>query len=135
MRLVALSTSIVLAVSGTAFAQASNNGQNNNGQTIDQGNAAQTTNSASQLPDQVKNELKQAGFSEVQVVPQSFLVQAKDPHGRPVMMLVHGNSIMAVTGYPGEGSGTTGSGSDSNSMPGDTGGQGSGPSNNSDSGK
>lgn len=134
MRLVALSTAIVLAASGSAFAQASNNGQTNNGQTIDQGNAAQNTNSASQLPDQVTNELKQAGFSEVQVVPQSFLVQAMDPHGRPVMMLVQGNSIMAITGYPGEGE-TTGSGSDSNSMPGDTGGHGTGPSNNSDPGK
>lgn len=137
MRLVALSTAIVLAASGSAFAQAGNN-TGNNEETINQGsqgNSAQNTNDGSQLPDQVKDDLKQAGFSDVQVVPRSFLVEAKDKNGRPVMMLIHENSIMAISGYPEDDSGTTGSGADSEDTPGETGGQGAGSSNNSESGK
>lgn len=141
MRLLTLSTAIILAACGSAFAQAGNN-TGNNEETINQGNqgsSAQNTNNASQLPDQVKDDLEQAGFSDVQVVPQSFLVQAKDKNGRPVMMLIHENSIMAISGYPEDGSGTTGSGADSdqdsNSMPGETGGHGAGSGNNSGSGK
>jgi len=141
MRLVALSTAIVLAACGSALAQAGNN-TGNNEETINQGNpgnSAQNTNNASQLPDPVKNEFKQAGFSDVQVVPQSFLVEAKDKNGRPVMMLIHENSIMAISGYPEDGSGTTGSGADSdedsNTMPGTPGAPGAGSGNNSGSGK
>src|SRR5262249_51449752 len=122
------------AACGLAFAQPGNNQAGNNGTNLDQGKSAQNTNSASDLPDQVKNDLKQAGFSDVQVVPQSFLVRAKDKNGQPIMMLISGNSIMAIPGYPNEGAGTTGSGarsgadSNSNSMPAETGGQGAGSS-------
>lgn len=137
MRLVAFSTAIFLAVCGSAFAQAGYGQAGNNGENPNQDKSAQDTNAASQLPDQVRNALKQAGFSDVQVVPQSFLVQAKDKDGQSIMMLVHGNSIMAISGYPSQDAGTTGSGAgsgaDSGSPPGETGGQGAGSG--ADSGK
>src|SRR5262249_45087733 len=96
-----------------------------------QSNSAESATSASPLSDQVKNDLQQAGFSDVQVVPQSFLVRAKDKDGQPVMMLIHENSIMTIAGYPDQGAGTTGSGAnsgpDSSQMP-QTSGQGAGKS-------
>jgi hypothetical protein len=117
MRLVVLSTAIFLAASGSGFAQ-SNPSQG----------GPPNTSGASDLPNQVKSDLQQAGFSDVQVVPQSFLVRAKDKDGQPVMMLISGDTIMAVSGYPKEGAGTTGSGAssepDSDSMPAETNGKG-----------
>ncbi len=140
MRLVALSTAIFLAACGSAFAQAGNTQPGNNGKNLDQGKSGQNTNGASEVPDQVKNELAQAGFSDVQVVPGTFLVQAKDKNGQPVMMLIHENSIMGrIAGYPSQGAATTGSGAspggDSNATPGASSGQGAGSSTNSGSGK
>ena len=36
----------------------------------------------------VKNNLEQAGFTNVQIMPSSFLVRAKDKEGNPVMMVI-----------------------------------------------
>ena len=133
MRLVALSTAIVLAACGSAFAQAGNNGENQNqsNPAQNQSNPAHSASGPSALSDQVKSDLQQAGFSDVQVVPRSFLVRAKDKDGQPVMMLIHENSIMTIAGYPDQGAGTTGSGAnsgpDSSQMP-QTSGQGAGKS-------
>jgi hypothetical protein len=46
---------------------------------------------------QVKNNLAQAGFSDIKIMPQSFLVRAKDKSGNPVMMVINPDSVMAVT--------------------------------------
>lgn len=141
MRLVALSTAIFLAACGSAFAQAGgtqpdNDQAGNTGKNLDHSNSAQGTDGASQLPDQVKSELQQAGFSDVQVVPRSFLVQAKDKDGRPVMMLISENAIMAITGYRDDGAGTTGGGASPGAdSPPETSGQGAGAGPNSGSGK
>ena len=40
------------------------------------------------LRDQVRDDLTKAGFSDVKVMPESFLVRAKDPKGNPVMMVI-----------------------------------------------
>ena len=49
---------------------------------------------------QVKQQLKKAGFSDVRVMPESFLVRAKDPSGNPVMMVINPDSFTAVTEVP-----------------------------------
>ena len=62
----------------------------------------------------VKDELQQAGFSNVQVMPESFLVRAKDKEGRPVMMVINPDSITAITEVQGSKS-NAGSNSSGNS--------------------
>lgn len=46
---------------------------------------------------QITQQLSQAGFTDVHVMPESFLVRAKDPHGNPVMMVINPDSITAVS--------------------------------------
>lgn len=41
--------------------------------------------------------LEQAGYSDIRILPQSFLVQARDHDGRPVTMLISPRGFEAVT--------------------------------------
>ena len=45
----------------------------------------------------LKNNLEQAGFTNVQVMPSSFLVKAKDKDGNPVMMIINPDSVTELT--------------------------------------
>ena len=49
------------------------------------------------LPQELRQSLESAGFTDVELIPRSFLVRAKDQHGNPVMMVVNPHSIMTVT--------------------------------------
>ena len=49
---------------------------------------------------QVKQNLEQAGFTDIRVMPESFLVRAKDRTGNPVMMIINPDSFTAVTAIP-----------------------------------
>jgi len=156
MRLVAISAAICLVALGPALGQSGNTGEK-----LDQGNTAQGANQnpqganqngqganqnangnpaagdASAFHDQVKNGLQQAGFSDVQVVPRSFLVRAKDKDGQLVTMLINGNSIIQINGLPDDDAATTGSGMNSDTDPGSAPGANTGGSSgaNPDSGK
>ena len=46
---------------------------------------------------QVKNELEQAGYRDIRIIPLSYLVQATDKSGNPAMMVITPNSMTAVT--------------------------------------
>jgi hypothetical protein len=46
---------------------------------------------------QVKNELEQAGYKDVRIIPLSYLVQATDKGGNPAMMVITPNSMTAIT--------------------------------------
>jgi len=46
---------------------------------------------------QVKNELGQAGYRDIRIIPLSYLVQATDKGGNLAMMVVTPNSMTAVT--------------------------------------
>src|SRR3984893_6490907 len=48
-------------------------------------------------PDHVRDVLQKQGFTDVRVVPQSFIIHAKDKDGNPVVMSVTPDSITAVT--------------------------------------
>ena len=48
-------------------------------------------------PDHVRDVLQKQGFTDVRVVPQSFIIHAKDKDGNPVVMSVTPDSIAAVT--------------------------------------
>jgi hypothetical protein len=65
------------------------------------------------LPAQIRAKLEQDGFTNVSIVPGSFLVSAKDKNGDPVTMVIGPNSMMMLTQVPASNSSTTGSGSTS----------------------
>jgi hypothetical protein len=46
---------------------------------------------------QVKNKLEQAGCKDVRIIPLSYLVQATDKDGNPVMMVLNPDSMTALT--------------------------------------
>ena len=89
-------------------ALAANSSANQSGST----NNMASPQSTQSLPSEIRAKLKQDGFTNVQVVPGSFLVSAKDKNGDPVTMVIGPNSMMMVTEAPNSnksGSGTTGS--------------------------
>ena len=61
------------------------------------------------LPAQIRSKLEQDGFTDVNVVPGSFLVSAKDKGGDPVTMVIGPNSMMMLTQVPSSNNATTGS--------------------------
>lgn len=89
MRNLVLATGLTLALAGPALAQSP---------------APDSTPSGSNpaaIQQQVKQNLAAAGFSDIKVMPESFLVRAKDKTGNPVMMIINPDSITAVTAMNG----------------------------------
>ena len=94
----------------TSTNQAGSMGQTTGGQTITQGsmNGQNGTNGQSpnamnagpggmQVSETLKNDLSKAGFTDIQIMPSSFLVHAKDSQGNPVIMVINPNSVTALT--------------------------------------
>lgn len=67
-------------------------------------NAPNTSNSTAQgtpmapgaMQDALKHDLTQAGFTDIQVMPSSFLVRAKDKTGHPIMMVINPDSVTEI---------------------------------------
>jgi hypothetical protein len=61
-------------------------------------NMQQTQSKAQNLnpAEQLREDLERSGFRKVEVVPQSFLIRATDPHGNPVMMVLTPNMVAGV---------------------------------------
>jgi uncharacterized protein YpmB len=93
--LLAAAISAALAVlAQAAFAQGNNvydsvSGANNPGKNAQ--------SSGPPLPQQIKQKLESAGYSDVKIMPTSFVVQAKDKQGDPIEILITPHSIMEVT--------------------------------------
>ncbi len=102
-----IATAAVLA-SGTAFAQSTNSGASS-------GTSPQTSQSTQSLPQAIRQKLENQGFTNVQIVPGSFLISAKDKNGDPVNMVIGPHSAMMFTEISPSQSGTTGSGSQNSS--------------------
>ena len=69
--------------------------------TLAQGSAlAQSAADAQDMPQKLHDKLTSEGFTEVKVVPQSFLISAKDKSGNPIMMLVGPNSMTVLSAPP-----------------------------------
>ena len=88
---------LALAVSGTAFAQSTTGATN-----PPSPNAAkqQSAGQPSVLTvDKLKLDLQKAGFSEVKVLQDAFLIQAKTKDGNPILMTIgpHGMSALEVS--------------------------------------
>lgn len=84
-----VAAAILTTVSSVALAQASSSSTAASGSATQSGTA--------NLRQQVMTNLQQSGFTDVKVVPDSFLVQAKDRSGNPVTMFIGPNSFDEVT--------------------------------------
>lgn len=56
-----------------------------------------TSQSSADIQQHMTQDLQMAGFTNVEVMPESFLVRAKDKDGRAVMMVINPDSITSVT--------------------------------------
>jgi hypothetical protein len=66
------------------------------------------------LRQHIAADLSNAGFSDVKVVPDSFLVQAKDKSGNPITMVINPNSVTEVVDDVPAGSGQGNQGAQGN---------------------
>jgi hypothetical protein len=65
--------------------------------------ANNATPNAGDMRQQITQNLQQSGFTDVKVMPDSFLVQAKDKNGNPMTMFLTPNSMeVAEVGTPGQ---------------------------------
>ncbi len=53
------------------------------------------------LRQQVRDNLTKAGFTDIRIMPTSFLIHAKDQSGNPVMMIINPDSFTEVTAVSG----------------------------------
>ena len=61
-----------------------------------QSSSSSVAQSPATLQQQMKSDLQKAGFTDVKVRPDSFLVQAKDKSGNPVTMMIDPDSLTEV---------------------------------------
>jgi hypothetical protein len=99
-------------MTGQDQTQTQNQSQSEPGKMNAQGQGANQS-----IRQQVKNNLAQAGFSDIKIMPQSFLVRAKDKSGNPVMMVINPDSVFAVTEHKGQTNNTMGNNATRNNTP------------------
>ncbi len=91
---------LATALATTAFAAGTSL---NSSSTMNNGSNAKADVSqltAQNLPQEIRQKLKDDGFTDVKIVPGSFIVSAKDKRGEPVTMMIGPNSMMMVTEVP-----------------------------------
>jgi hypothetical protein len=77
--------------------QSSMNGQNGmNGQNATNGQNASAPGGL-HISQKLRNDLTSAGFTDIHIMPESFMVRAKDSQGNPVMMVINPDSVTAIT--------------------------------------
>jgi hypothetical protein len=60
-------------------------------------NAAPNAQSPAHISQRLRHDLSKAGFTDIKIMPSSFLVRAKDSQGNPVMMVINPDSMTEVT--------------------------------------
>ncbi len=60
-------------------------------------NTAPNARASTHISQKLRNDLSKAGFTDIKIMPSSFLVRAKDSEGNPVMMVINPNSMTEVT--------------------------------------
>ena len=93
-----LSRTACVLVLGCGFAgsalAAMDSAGSTSGQNVPPG--AQTPSHVSQ---RLRDDLTKAGFTDITIVPSSFLVRAKDSQGNPVLMVINPDAFTEVTGH------------------------------------
>ena len=111
MKSILAAAAILTLVAPSAFAQ-SPGAQNQSGTGVQANPNSSRTSSAVQ---KIEQDLQSAGFKDVKVLAESFVVQAKSKDGDPVLMTIgpHGMSVFEAinnnTSGAGSSSNTTGS--------------------------
>ena len=82
-----------LAISGTAFAQSATSATK---PPSADATKPQTSGQRAVTVDKVTQDLQKAGFSDVKVLEDAFLVQAKTKDGNPIIMTIGPNGMSAM---------------------------------------
>ena len=61
------------------------------------GQTAATGQNAMHIGQRLRADLGKAGYTDITIMPSSFIVHAKDSQGNPVMMVVSPDSVTAIT--------------------------------------
>ena len=112
-----MAASAALLLAGGLGAQAATNDA---GPVVQNSQAAQATDSQASgsmnIRQQLQAQLSKNGYTDVQIMPSSFVVRAKDKQGNPVEMVIGPDSFIQVTEVPMPNSaGTSGAGATGNS--------------------
>ncbi|WP_439409667.1 hypothetical protein ACNJX9_17235 [Bradyrhizobium sp. DASA03076] len=101
---------LAVTVSSPALAQTGTNSTNNSQSSTNSQSASNSGQTAA--AQKIKDDLQKAGFTDIKVVAESFVVQAKTKEGNPMVMTIgpHGMSVFEALNTT-----TTGSGSASSS--------------------
>jgi sporulation protein YlmC with PRC-barrel domain len=86
---------VLLLCQATAIAQ-TNAPNTASGATPPAVTSAPTTNSGTPLRNRIDTMLQQSGFTEIHVMPSSFVIHAKDQDGNPIVMSITPDSVTAV---------------------------------------
>jgi opacity protein-like surface antigen len=117
MKSILAGTAMLALLTTTAMAQSSTNSQTQGTNNNPQGNSPTIANY--QAAQKMKQDLTNAGFTDVKIVAESFVVQAKSKDGDPVLMTIgpHGMSVFEAMNKSGGSStsSTTGSSAESQS--------------------
>lgn len=95
-----LLAAVFMASAAALPALAQTNSANNdsaNGNTGTTAAASHATTSPAQIEQDLRQDLSKAGYTNIKIMPGSFLVHAKDSKGNPTEMMVSPNSVTEVT--------------------------------------
>lgn len=59
--------------------------------------ATTNTQAPARVSQKLRDDLTKAGFTNITIMPSSFLVRAKDSQGNPMIMVINPDSVTAVT--------------------------------------
>jgi len=68
--------------------------------------ATTTPQNTTQIQEQLRQDLSKAGYSDIQIMPGSFLVRAKDKQGNQTEMMISPTSMTEITAVSPSGSAT-----------------------------
>ena len=80
-----------------AAAAAANSGSMQKGQTNANANSAMAGGSNMHVAQKLRSDLGKAGYTNITIMPSSFIVRAKNSEGSPVMMVISPDSVTALT--------------------------------------
>jgi hypothetical protein len=92
----AFSRTVCVLVLGCGFAGAAVAAMDSAGSTSGR-NAAPSAQAPGRLSQRLRDDLAKAGFTDIAIMPSSFLVRAKDSQGNPVMMVINPDSLTDTT--------------------------------------
>ena len=68
-----------------------------NGQSSMNGQTAMNAGTGMRITQKLREDMSKAGFTDIKIMPSSFMVRAKDLQGNPVMMVINPDSVTALT--------------------------------------